>query len=148
MKWYEIIVCILGAVGGLDFLKWAAKTVFNRKNNARIADSEADISEFHVLQEQVLFLQTQLKEKEERFAEQTTIVRKQNLEIIELTQKLATAEIEHAKEKANMEIQMAKVKCEDIKCPFRLPPNAYTPSAEGVTKESYFKKRNLTDNGK
>lgn len=141
MTWYEIIVCILGAIGGLDFLKWLAKTIRNRKNDARIADSEADASEFHILQEECLFLQAQIKEKEERFAEQTGLVRKLNTEVLEITNKLAKAEIEHAREMAAAEIQMTKVKCEDLDCPFRLPPNAFTPAKKGLDKETHFKNK-------
>lgn len=137
MKWYEIVVCILGAVGGIDFVKFLAKSIVNRKNNARIADSEADASEFHILQEEILFLQGQIKEKEERFADQTSLVRKLNTEILELTHRLAQTEIDHAKKIAEMEIQMMRVKCEDEKCPFRLPPNAFTPPKKGLTKEEY-----------
>lgn len=141
MKWYEILVLILGAVGGFEFVKWLWGQFFNRKNNARIADSEADASEFHVLQEEILFLQEQIKEKEVRFAEQTELVRKQNTEILELTHQHAKAKIEHAREIASMEIQMMKVKCLDETCPFRLPPNAYTPPRKDVTIVDHVKAR-------
>lgn len=143
VKWYEIVVCILGAIGGLDFIKFLTKSIFNRKNNARMADSEADASEFHVLQEEIVFLQQQIKDKEERFADQTNLARKQNAEILELTNNLATAEIENAKEIAALEIQMMQVKCVDKNCPFRLPPNAYTPPKDGLTKEEYAKAREM-----
>lgn len=141
MKWYEILVLILGALGGFEFVKWLWGQFFNRKNNARIADSEADASEFHVLQEQVLFMQEQLKEKEVRFAEQTQLVRKLNTEVLDLTTKLAKAEIEHAKKIAEYEILLAQVKCLDKDCPFRLPPNAFTPPKKGLTKEEYVATR-------
>ena len=103
MKWYEILVLILGAVGGFEFIKWLWGQFFNRKNNARIADSEADTSEFHVLREQIQFLQEQLKEKEVRFAEQTELMRKLNTEALDLTSKLAESEIAHAKAIAEYE---------------------------------------------
>lgn len=141
MKWYEILVLILGALGGFEFVKWLWAQFFNRKNNARIADSEADKSEFHVLQEEILFLQEQIKEKEVRFAEQTSLVRKLNTEVLDLTTRLAKAEIKHAQEIAAMEIQMIKVKCVDEACPFRLPPNALTPPKNGLTKEEYVASR-------
>lgn len=134
VKWYEIVVCILGAIGGLDFIKFLTKSIFNRKNNARMADSEADASEFHILREEIVFFQQQIKDK-------TSLVRKQNAEILELTNNIATAEIEHAKEIAALEIQMMQVKCVDKNCPFRLPPNAYTPPKDGLTKEEYAEAR-------
>lgn len=141
MKWYEILVLILGALGGFEFVKWLWAQFFNRKNNARIADSEADKSEFHVLQEIIQFLQEQIKEKEMRFAEQTELVRKYKTEILDLTTKLAKAEIKYAQDIAAMEIQMIKVKCQDESCPFRLPPNAFTPPKNGLTKEEYVASR-------
>lgn len=141
MKWYEILVLILGALGGFEFVKWLWAQFFNRKNNARIADSEADKSEFHVLQEIIQFLQEQIKEKEMRFAEQTELVRKYKTEILDLTTNLAKAEIKYAQDIAALEIQMIKVKCLDSHCPFRLPPNAYTPPKDGLTKEEYVSAR-------
>lgn len=141
MKWYEILVLILGAVGGFEFIKWLWNQFFNRKNNARIADSEADSSEFHVLQEVITFLQGQIKDKEVRFAEQTDLVRKQKTEILDLTTKLAKAEIDHTKKMAEIEILMSQVKCEDRNCPFRLPPNAFTPPRQDQSIEEYVAER-------
>lgn len=141
MKWYEILALILGALGGFEFVKWLWAQFFNRKNNARIADSEADKSEFHVLQEIIQFLQEQIKEKEMRFAEQTELVRKYKTEILDLTTKLAKAEIKYAQDIAALEIQMMQVKCEDRECPFRLPPNAFTPPKKGLTKDGYVTSR-------
>lgn len=141
MKWYEILVLILGAVGGLEFVKWLWNMLFNRRNNVRIADANADSSEFHVLQEVITFLQGQIKDKEVRFAEQTDLVRKQKTEILDLTTKLAQKEIDHTKKMAEIEVQMVKVKCLDESCPFRLPPNAFTPQRQGQSKEEYVAER-------
>lgn len=137
MKWYEILVLILGAVGGFEFIKWLWNQFFNHKNNARIADSEADSSEFHVLQEVITFLQGQIKDKEMRFAEQTDLVRQYKTEILDLTTKLAKSEIDHTKKMAEIEILMSQVKCEDRLCPFRLPPNAFTPPHQEQSIEEY-----------
>lgn len=143
MNGWEIAATVGGAYGGLELIKYLVNMIFNRKNNARIADSEADKSEFHVLREQVLFLQEQLKEKEVRFSEQTDLVRKQNCEILDLTSKLATAEIEHAKVIADYEIMLVQVKCEDKTCPFRIPPNAYTPPKQDMTIDTYVASRGI-----
>lgn len=141
MRWYEILALIIGAMGGFEFIKWLWNQFFNRKNNARMAEADADSSEFHVLREQIQFLQEQLKEKEVRFAEQTDLVRKQNAEIFDLTSKLAETEIKFAKDMAEMEIQMVKVKCVDEHCPFRLPPNAFTPPRHDQSIEEYAAER-------
>lgn len=56
MTWYEILIGVLGALGGLDLMKWGYNTIINRKNNSRIADAEADASEFHILQAHLFLL--------------------------------------------------------------------------------------------
>lgn len=112
---WQAAVAVLGALGGLDLLKWTANLIMNRRNNARMADSQADLSEFHTMKEMIEFLQQQLKEKEERFAEQTGLVRSLNGEVISLTQA-----------KAAVELDLALHRCDNLTCPHRLPPNAFT----------------------
>jgi DNA repair ATPase RecN len=122
----EIIASVIGALGGWEAIKY----LINRKSNQRTAVAEADLAQFHTLQETLQFLQSQLKEKEERFAEQTNIVRKLNLDIIDLI-----------KEKGEMEVKMVTVRCDDADCPFRQPPNANTPPKAGLTIEQYQERK-------
>lgn len=129
MTW-ETLIAIIGAVGGSTGLVEIIRYFANRKTNSRIAETEADVSEFHILQETNLFLQEQLKKKEERFAEQTQLVRQQNRDIIELERKVA-----------ELEIELVKVRCNDEDCPFRRPPNAKTPPLPGTTKEEFHLNR-------
>lgn len=65
------ILAIIGAMGGVEGIKWGIRAWANRKTNARIADAQADVEEFKALREYNEFLQKQLSEKEERFVEQT-----------------------------------------------------------------------------
>ena len=65
------ILAIIGAMGGIEGIKWGIRAWANRKTNARIADAQADVEEFKALREYNEFLQKQLSEKEERFVEQT-----------------------------------------------------------------------------
>lgn len=127
----EVILSVIGALGGWEAIKY----LINRKSNQRTAVAEADLVQFHTLQETLQFLQTQLKEKEERFAEQTTVVRKLNLDIIDLL-----------KDKGAMEVELVMVRCNDADCPFRQPPNAKTPPKEGLTKEQYQAKKQEQQN--
>ena len=138
MTWYEITIAVAGAFGGLELIKWGWDKFFNRKNNARIADSVADASEFHVLQEQIIFLQQQLKEKEERFAGQTDLLRKVQRELLDLEKEKSVMEVDYIKKIAELEIELAAVRCNEHDCPFRQPPTAYTPPAKGLTKERHF----------
>ena len=131
--WRQVLITIAGAFGGLELVKW----FFNRKTTSRIAIAEAESAEFHHLQETNEWLQKQLQAKEERFAEQTQLVRKQNTEILDLTTRMAEKDLAHAKEKAALELELAQKKCEDSDCPFRRPPNAHTPPRPGLTKEQY-----------
>lgn len=87
-----IISSVLTTLGGAELVKW----LLNRKANSRIKEAEADTSEFTVLRDTMIFLEQQLKEKEERFAEQTAVVRKLNAENLELTRKTAMLETERS----------------------------------------------------
>lgn len=109
MSW-EIIATIIGSLGGLECIKY----FLHRNQNKRIAEAQADSDEFHVMRETIEFLQQQLKEKEERFAEQTTLVRKLNTEIIDLT-----------KAKGQTELELQKYRCVVPKCMNREPQNGY-----------------------
>lgn len=109
MNW-DVIVTILGSLGGFETVKY----FINRRNNARIVEAQADSDEFAVLKEEIQFLQEQLKQKEERFAEQTQIVRNLNTEVIKLTQ-----------EKAAVELDLQKFRCVVKGCAKREPQNGY-----------------------
>lgn len=123
---WDVIVSLVGAIGGIEVVKM----FFNRKANSRIVEAQADMSEFETLKNTTIFLQEQLREKEVRFAEQTDVVRRLNTEVIELI-----------KQRADRDLELAEVRCNDRECPFRTPPTAHTPPKPSVTKEKYFKKK-------
>lgn len=127
-SWWQLLLAILGSLGGLEFFKW----LINRKANSRIALAEAESAEFHTLQETVQFLQAQLQEKEERFANQTERLRKTQDDLFKERE---------ARHKA--ELELALKRCDDNDCPFRMPPNAYTPPKTGLTKEQYHSQKLL-----
>lgn len=101
---------ILTALGGWEFVKY----LINRKSNKRISEAEADSAEFHVLKEHIEFLQEQNKQKEERFADQTQLVRNLNNEVLELTKK-----------NGSLELDLQKYRCIRPKCQQREPQNGY-----------------------
>ena len=100
----------VSAVGGIELFTW----LFTRKEQKRKADAEADQSEFATLRETLLFLQDQLKLKEERFAEQTKRVRELTDENLKLTRSVAMLELERS-------IKL----CERKNCPNREPYSGY-----------------------
>lgn len=104
------LVTVLSAMGGWEAVKW----FLNRKSNSRVAEAEADSAELHVMKETYEFLQEQLRQKEERFAEQTQLVRRLNTEVLELT-----------KQKAAVELDLQKFRCIRQKCSSREPQNGY-----------------------
>ena len=110
MNVIETLVAILTSVGGSELVK----DLLNRKSNARISEAEADSAEFHVMKEQIEFMQEQMKQKEERFAEQTTLVRNLNNELLKITKKLGSTELE-----------LQKYRCIRPKCLEREPQNGY-----------------------
>lgn len=101
---------VLTALGGWEAIKY----LINRKSNSRKAEAEADSVEFTVLRQTVEFLQTQLQEKEERFALQTELVRNLNAEVLELT-----------KAKGKIELELQTYRCIRKKCGEREPQNGY-----------------------
>lgn len=76
------ILAIIGAMGGIEGIKWGIRAWANRKTNARIAEAQADVEEFKALREYNEFLQKQLSEKEERFVEQTGRLRQVQDELL------------------------------------------------------------------
>lgn len=127
---WDIIISLIGGMGGIELLK----AFVNRKSNSRIAEAQADMSEFETLKNTTIFLQEQLREKEVRFAEQTAVVRQLNTEVISLI-----------KAKGDVELELAMVRCNDTDCPFRTPPTAHTPPKPNITREMYFDARDAKD---
>lgn len=106
----NIVVAVLGAIGGWEALRY----IINRKSNKRIEEAKADGSEFSVLKDTNIFLQQQLQYKEERFAEQTALVRKLNNENLALTADVSMLRAERA----------LKL-CERRNCASREPQSGY-----------------------
>lgn len=113
----EVFAAVTTALGGWEAIKY----FINRKTNKRVAESEADSVEFGVLKETIMFLQEQMHnmviadaEKEKRFIEQTTRLRKVQDENSQLQ-----------KEKSKLELELQKYKCIREKCPNRQPPNDF-----------------------
>lgn len=98
------------AVGGVE----ATKFIIGRKEYRRKVDAEADAAELGVLKDTTEFLQAQLREKEERFAEQTKVVRDLNAQVLELT-----------REKAQVELELQRFRCIRPRCAQREPQNGY-----------------------
>lgn len=104
------ILTIVTTLGGWEMIKY----FIHRKSNSRIAEAKADGSEFTVLRNTVIFLQEQLHKKEERFAEQTDVIRKLTGENLALT-----------RENAMLKAERALKLCERRNCANREPQSGY-----------------------
>lgn len=108
------ILAIIGAMGGVEGIKWGIRAWANRKTNARIADAQADVEEFKALREYNEFLQKQLSEKEARFVEQTGRLRQVQDELFTLKESYS-----------DVKLELALKRCERKKCGDREPQNGY-----------------------
>ncbi len=124
MNWIEIIVTAVGALGGLELLKW----LLTRKQNARMAEAKADSDEFHYLKERIEFADKQLLEKEQRFVEQTELVRELNRRLLESNHQLLGKQVEIGNLQSKVSELLAERKmklCERRGCKERQPQSGY-----------------------
>ena len=112
-SWLQTAITVLGSLGGLELVKW----LYNRRNNSRLAEAEADSAEFRTLQETNDFLQRQLLAKEERFVEQTDRLRSAQDALFTERERRHQLELDHALKR-----------CDDLTCPHRQPPTSLTPT--------------------
>lgn len=113
----ELAATISGAIGGWELIKYMLNIRTNKRKERAEADkaeAEADSVEFGVLKETIEFLQTQLKEKEERFCDQTDRLRKVQDDYFELMKK-----------NAQTELDLQRFRCVRPKCAQREPQNGY-----------------------
>lgn len=118
------IATIVTALGGWEAVKW----LVNRKSNQRIAEATAeekelknDVDEFHFLRERLEFKDKQLMEKEERFAEQTDLVRQLNKQLLDQTIAYGKVMAENSALKAERAMKL----CEVRGCQSRQPQSGY-----------------------
>lgn len=143
------IISLLFGGGIASIITWR-QTKRTANANAEQAEVQARTEEFHLLKEQIELnqqqnldltksnnnLTEQLKEQQQRYVEQTELLRSVQAKLL----KSEDDKVKLVQENGDLKVELAQKKCEDLPCPFRLPPNAYTPPAEGVDKESYIKK--------
>lgn len=111
----ETLLQILIALGGFEFVKWLVRWFTNWNNDKLINDAEAEKKKYEVLESHIGFIQDELKEKEERFVEQTTRLRQSQDECFNLKEENAKLRVENA--------VLGTWKCEVKKCERRMPPN-------------------------
>lgn len=127
MNWVELITTMggfAGVMGGFEGFKW----FFNRKHNKRIAQAKADqeeakanIDEFHYLKERIEIAEAHNKQKEERFHEQTLLVRDLNKQLLDKAIENGTLNAEISALKAERALKL----CERRGCKERQPQSGF-----------------------
>lgn len=119
-----ILATLLTSIGGWEAIKW----LLNRKSNKRIAEAAAEKEElnnerdeFHFLRERLEFKDKQLMEKEQRFAEQTDLVRNLNKQLLDKTIENGNLQARIASLEAERRMKL----CEVRNCPNRQPQSGY-----------------------
>lgn len=117
-------ITMITALGGLEFMKW----LWTRKSNARLAAAEANAAElkaekdeYYLLRERLEFMDKQMIEKEQRFNEQTNLLRDTNRQLLEQIKEngLLSAKI------ASLEAERAIKLCQVRNCTLREPQSGY-----------------------
>lgn len=125
MNDFVMTICtVVGALGGLEFVKWwyhrKARTEVE-KAEAESARIKADSDEFRYLRERIEMLDKDSLAKDQRFNDQTTHIRDLNRQIVAL-------EIEKGDLKAEVSALKAERKmklCERRGCAQREPQSGY-----------------------
>lgn len=119
-----ILATLLTSIGGWEAIKW----LLNRKSNKRIAEAAAEKEElnnerdeFHFLRERLEFKDKQLMEKEQRFAEQTDLVRNLNKQLLDKTIENGNLQARIASLEAERRMKL----CEKRGCMDRQPQSGY-----------------------
>lgn len=114
----------IGSIGGWEAIKW----ILNRKSNKRIAEAAAEKEELnnerdevHFLRERLEFKDKQLMEKEQRFAEQTDLVRNLNKQLLDKTIENGNLQARIASLEAERRMKL----CEKRGCVDRQPQSGY-----------------------
>lgn len=123
--WVAVVSGVLALFGGggavVSWMLFRKQSKRIKNAEADSAETKADAHEFEYLKERLIFAEQQNLEKEKRFADQTSLVRKLNADIAELWQRL----LDEQRAKAAVELELQIKRCDRKKCGDRLPPNGY-----------------------
>ena len=124
MQMTQTLTTILVAMGGWELVKW----LLTRRANKKIATATADQAEiqteeaeFIYLRKRIEFSEQQLAEKEQRFSEQTAVLRQVQRELLEMTIAKGKAEARVAALEAERSMKL----CERRGCAQRQPQSGY-----------------------
>ncbi|WP_291587485.1 hypothetical protein [Bacteroides sp.] len=115
---------IIGALGGLEAIKWIVNSYVNRKTNARKEDASADAAEIQNLLSVISNLSGQLDKADARMT-----IRDGKVDFLySENNKLRADNLEHIKKIYELELQLKEAeikKCDMRGCANRKPPSDY-----------------------
>lgn len=138
MSWVDVLVTVVGAFGGLELFKW----LFTRKSNVRLAETDADKSEFEKYQQQIEFnlerisakdkiiaeKDAQLVDKEnkyhqlaEKYHDQTLVLRETNAKLLKKEEECGNLKAKNSELLAERKMKL----CERKGCAQRQPQSGY-----------------------
>ena len=125
MNDFVVTICtVVGALGGLEFIKWwyhrKARTEVE-KAEAESARIKADSDEFRYLRERIEMQDKDALAKEQRFNDQITHIRDLNRQIIALEIEKGDLKAEISELKAERKMKL----CEKRGCSMREPQSGY-----------------------
>ena len=113
-----------------------AHAVERKQNEERIAELHKSLD---TANEHITYLEERDAAKEKRFDEQTQKLRDVQGKLYESAQR----EVQYEKRIGELELELAKRRCDFIACPYRKPPTAHTPPRESITIDEYFATREV-----
>ena len=120
----ETIVTIIGAMGGIEGIKWGIRSWVNRKTDARKEDASADGMEIQNLLSVITNLSGQLDKSDARMASRDGKVDFLYSE----NNKLRAENLEQIKRMHELELQLKEAevrRCDVRGCGNRIPPSEY-----------------------
>lgn len=138
----EVLGVVLGAVGGLEFVKY----ILHRRQNQRLAETNADNAELALLIKHQEFTDSQLLSKDEQLAKKDEQIAKSEerhaeqlakkderlkewmdmyLDQTRLVRQLNSDKVELLQENAELKLKLQQFKCVVRRCENRDPQNGY-----------------------
>ena len=117
MKVMEDWLTILGALGGLEAIKWVVNFYVNRKTDARKEDAAADAAENENERKQVAWLEARITQRDTKIDAIYVELRQEQAEKLQLI---------HDKHELELRLKESEIKKCDVRgCSNRQPPSDY-----------------------
>ncbi|WP_298047029.1 hypothetical protein [uncultured Bacteroides sp.] len=110
-------LALIGALGGLEAIKWIANFYVNRKTNARKEDAAADAAENENERKQVAWLEERIAQRDAKIDTIYVELRQEQAEKLQLI---------YDKHELELKLKEAEIKKCDVRgCSNRQPPSDY-----------------------